>query len=521
MRTIILLLFVPSCLAFQFPFSIPDIFKPKVQPFVFDSVPPATPRIAIIGAGAGGSSAAFWLSKAKQRSGLDIEVDIYEQSSYVGGRSTIVYPYANTSLSPLELGASIFVKANKNLWRATEEFNLTRRNFEGQGKDYEIGVWDGENIVVSFGNSWLDTIKLFWRYGFSPRRTQQAVDDLIKTISRLYDQDPPRWDNITALSDSLGWTNLIQSTAAKFLADRGVSDAFAREIVEGSTRVNYAQNIDQLHALEGCVAMATGGATSVQGGNYKIFENFVNKSRAKLFLNTTVTNIKPKSDSPRLWTVYSSRGSIDYQAVVLAAPFHSCGITLPKSLSSQIPEQPYVRLHVTLLTTTSPTPNPAYFSLSPTSKMPRMILTTYDAVRKGGKEPEFFSLSYHGLVREDEWAVKIFSKQPISDNWLEKVFHEKVGWVHRKEWESYPVLPPTSTFPPIRLDRGLFYINAFEPFISAMETETIASRNVIDLLLNEEFQTSLCDARISGSADNSSSQFAFGHDQRFIYGWDC
>lgn len=43
-------------------------------------------RIAIIGAGAAGSSAAFWIAKAKERYGLDVEVDIYEKEGYIGGR---------------------------------------------------------------------------------------------------------------------------------------------------------------------------------------------------------------------------------------------------------------------------------------------------------------------------------------------------------------------------------------------------------------------------------------------------
>jgi prenylcysteine oxidase / farnesylcysteine lyase len=68
-----------------------------------------------------------------------------------------------------------------------------------------------------------------------------------------------------------------------------------------------------------------------------------------------------------------------------------------------------------------------------------MVLTTYNGVREGGKEPEFNSLSYHGYVTKgvdgvpDEWSVKIFSKERISDEWLDKIFMGKVGWVHRKE----------------------------------------------------------------------------------------
>ena len=54
-----------------------------------------------------------------------------------------------------------------------------------------------------------------------------------------------------------------------------------------------------------------------------------------------------------------------------------------------------------------------------------------------------------------------------------------------------------------------------------METETIASRNVIDLLLNEEFQTSVCGARISGSEKNTTLPLTLENEQNFIYGWDC
>ena len=43
-------------------------------------------RIAIIGAGSGGSSAAFWIAKAKERHQQNVHVDVYERSDYIGGR---------------------------------------------------------------------------------------------------------------------------------------------------------------------------------------------------------------------------------------------------------------------------------------------------------------------------------------------------------------------------------------------------------------------------------------------------
>lgn len=70
-------------LAFQLPFSVP-FFKSKDSIYIEQAQ--VSPRIAIIGAGAGGSSAAFWISKAKERYGINVEIDVYERSDYIGGR---------------------------------------------------------------------------------------------------------------------------------------------------------------------------------------------------------------------------------------------------------------------------------------------------------------------------------------------------------------------------------------------------------------------------------------------------
>ena len=97
MRKIIFSALVAASLshAFKFPIDIEDITSlllnlvvPLRQPNVI-LVPPRSPRIAIIGAGAGGSSAAFWIAKAKERYGLDIAIDIYERNDYIGGRKSL------------------------------------------------------------------------------------------------------------------------------------------------------------------------------------------------------------------------------------------------------------------------------------------------------------------------------------------------------------------------------------------------------------------------------------------------
>lgn len=77
--------------AFKLPFHLPwanahSDFNNEQAPLALPKEESNVPRIAIIGAGAAGSSAAFWISKAKERYGLDVEVDLFDSNGYIGGR---------------------------------------------------------------------------------------------------------------------------------------------------------------------------------------------------------------------------------------------------------------------------------------------------------------------------------------------------------------------------------------------------------------------------------------------------
>jgi prenylcysteine oxidase/farnesylcysteine lyase len=87
MKSLVFLLLLPYVLAFELPFSVSALFSSKSARHSTTSSS-SSPRIAIIGAGAGGSSAAFWISKAKERFGLDVQVDVYEAADYIGGRAS-------------------------------------------------------------------------------------------------------------------------------------------------------------------------------------------------------------------------------------------------------------------------------------------------------------------------------------------------------------------------------------------------------------------------------------------------
>lgn len=83
-------------------------------------------RIAIIGGGPGGTSTAYFLSRANEklqdagRGNEGFEITLFERDERIGGRTAVVHPYFDENLPAVELGASIFADVNLNLKRIAE-----------------------------------------------------------------------------------------------------------------------------------------------------------------------------------------------------------------------------------------------------------------------------------------------------------------------------------------------------------------------------------------------------------------
>lgn len=95
LQTYLLVLCAPlATLSIQVPFS-----SGSAQDAIHGDTKDDAIRVAIIGAGAGGSSAAFWLSKVRERLGVDVSVDVFERADYIGGRESPVSFDASTVFS--------------------------------------------------------------------------------------------------------------------------------------------------------------------------------------------------------------------------------------------------------------------------------------------------------------------------------------------------------------------------------------------------------------------------------------
>ena len=106
----------------------------------------------------------------------------------------------------------------------------------------------------------------------------------------IYRPDSPKWDSISSLAETLGWFQVVNSTAVDFFASQGVSETYISEVIQAATRINYGQNMDEINGLSGALSMASSGASDIEGGNYQLFEQFLNRSGATVYLNTKVSS---------------------------------------------------------------------------------------------------------------------------------------------------------------------------------------------------------------------------------------
>ncbi|ODV86734.1 hypothetical protein CANARDRAFT_6306 [[Candida] arabinofermentans NRRL YB-2248] len=438
-------------------------------------------KIAIIGAGSGGTSAAYYLQKYSNSS---YEITIFERSEWIGGRSMSVDIHG----VEVELGASIFVDANKILMNAVEEFDLEVESFGGDD-DTGFGIWDGKKfayILKDFG--FYSKLKFLYHFGLSSiRKVEKKRSQIVNTFLNDYYKTGFPYE---CLCNKNSLTEVTSITGSQLLEDLEVSLEY-QQFIESLTRVNYAQNIDQIHALGTMVTMSTDGAKSVVGGNRQIFEKWVESSKATLHLSTTV-DIIDKLDygfsSGYNITYHSSLHpdvlkTLEFDRVIIAAPLNQSqiliNVDLPPQLVDNVPE--YVTLYVTIVSSPNSLKTGKYFNT--TLDVPQSILTTKSC-------SDFTSLNQINHDPETgEYIYKLFSLKPLEETILNEIF---VTYSMRidKVWLSYPYLKPLvdlneahfSYSVPFEIHDELWYCNLMESFISTMETSALSGANVAALI---------------------------------------
>lgn len=141
--------------------------------------------------------------------------------------------------------------------------------------------------------------------------------------------------------------------------------------------------------------------------------------------------------------------------------------------------------HSFLVTLVVGTFDPSYFGLDSHSDVPESIVVPSDPTSITIPTVPFFTMGKKDLTSTTVLA-KFFSPSPIENAILDEMFTVR-SQTHRHVWNnpgSYPYLPVRDgTWKvPVEIVDGVYYANAMESWISTMETETVAGRNIANLI---------------------------------------
>ena len=269
----------------------------------------------------------------------------------------------------------------------------------------------------------VNDIKLFWKYDMSAIRTQHLVSDNFQKFLRMFNATIFPFKSIGKAAFDAGLST-SSKTSGQLLKENDIYALFSSDFIQAATRVNYAQNLAQVHGLKAMVCMATDRAMSVNGGNWQIFDRMLRHNKNEVLLNTHVTGISLSGEPGyHLVTSITSMGNgqgrsasikgRDFDTIVLAGPLQYANITFKPPLASPPPPMPYVTLYVTLFSSPYRL-SPSRFGLADLEHVPTTIPTTLPA--DGGPPPNFFSLSTlrtvinpHTQPARKEYLYNLFS----------------------------------------------------------------------------------------------------------------
>ncbi|KAL8611776.1 hypothetical protein ACOMHN_009458 [Nucella lapillus] len=458
------------------------------------------PKIGIVGAGIGGTSAAYFL---RQVFGDKLQVDVFE-AERVGGRLAVI----NIDGQEYEAGGTIIHPRNQYMVNFTRLFGLSKKDPEEGGT---LGLYGSEEGLYFQTSRWsaVTLAKMVWRYGWDIKRVDDWVKDMLASFDRIYAYQDQGMafttveDLLRAMSEQ--FVNYTRHSTRTVMKDAGFSDTFIDELVTGAFRDNYGQTPD-IHAFVGSVCMAgvEPGLWAVKGGNKQVAEKLLKASGASLVRGavTQVFQVKSEGGTASYEVQYTkadarpdsgeSTGTREYDLLIMATPLKS-GSKLKVqfedfSTKLHIPDIPYHSLEAVFV---HGRPNTTHFGLDRLEDFPTEVMTTDTGVffnKLGRQSP--VERKEHLVGKPDDvegYGVwKTFSNKVPSEMQLKQLFDSRKD-LRLVNWLAYPEYHPNMELQSFVLHDRLYFLNAVETAAAAMEMSVIGAKNVALLAYNQWF----------------------------------
>lgn len=430
------------------------------------------PTIGIIGGGIGGTSAAYFL---RELFGENIKkLDVFERKK-IGGRIAL----EKLAGCNYEAGGTILHPRNKYMDGFRTAFEMEKR----VGKDSAFGLYNGKEFVYVEDSNWgfWNSVKLLWRYGFDSLKVKQIIDSLVEYFSRIYifQDNQETYESVDDLLNAMkpDFVKDLHISCKEGFQESGVSQRVIDELVMATIMVNYGQTTS-VHKFVASVSIAGAmpGLWSVKGGNIQIPERLLEISNASVIKGNVdrVTMMLDSGNYKVSWKTGSGEKKDGvYDIVIVATPLAK---NIKESIEfvnfSSIISFPEV-LHKTVATFIVGNFNSSYFGLK-SSRVNEVFSINSDLFFNS--IGEIYPVDDMGEC-SNAYAWKIFSKEPLQREQLEKVFSD-IKDVKSIPWLAYPKYSTSPYKRKFILNKNLYYINAIEWAASAMEMSVVGARNV-------------------------------------------
>ncbi len=413
-------------------------------------------NLAVIGAGIGGCSAAYFARKYFPYS----KVTVYEMENRIGGRVFTV----NWGETKRELGAVFFNSTNKTVCDIVNEIGLKVKKLEDS---MDIAVWNGTEIIFKSSQPmFYNVLKLFTNYKFSVPKLLLILREANGKIKKMYEKEKPT--EFGELFESIGLDKWYKMPFDQILVEMGIDRKVIDELITPITRIIYSQNAELggFAGLSSLLGFYGKSIYSLKDGNNVLPRKLLEASDSKVELESKVKNIeKTSKDSFR---VSVGENTSVFDGVIIAAPLEVADITFEGVATQKWQAREYQKIYIRLM---KGAVNSRYFNLDASTKLPSIILTSKEA------DP-ITRFSINKSTKDESW-VTVTSTEPIDNDVLDDLFKNGRTILDHTWSAAYPIFKPTDKIPPTCLDKGLLYLNAIESAASSLESSTFAALNSI------------------------------------------
>jgi len=437
--------------------------------------------VAIVGAGAGGTAAAYFLKKLRP----DINIDLFERRSHAGGRTF----FENALGVNVETGASIMIEENKYMHDWVEEMGLEKNEpSDNPGRSL---ISNGTNVVFDLNSGMFNWL---WRYGLTSLwKTRSLGKQMINDFSTIYElQDQGvGYKTAEALWGAVGMLNFARQNCAKYFEELGVNQITIDELIGGATRANYNQipkNITVLPCAISIAVPASKGVFSVKEGNMSVLQKVLDSLKINARYKTYVHGFNilgernsannrfelqfgpaPRGCGPRGdWGDNFEKGVMKrtYDALIIATPQYFDEKPQFNQTLAKLSLPPYKHIYATFVC------GKAWEG----DDVDEILFDQNDPgpVDSFGKQ--------RGNCTNGDPLWKLKSTEKLSDEQINEYLNRTdLRLKSEYEWYAFPKYQGQD-FPSLEFAPGAYYVPALEGGASSLEVAAVAGRNAVILL---------------------------------------